>query len=88
MIALAYSSISVRADRAHGTVKAILLAVAFFSGQPNLFANYRQATLFNDMPLTFCFDVFLVMIGWPKTSPDESFAETFAGSRRRNYRLD
>jgi len=23
------------------------------------------------------------MIGWPKTSPDESFAETFAGSRRK-----
>jgi hypothetical protein len=25
----------------------------------------------------FVLDVFLVMIGWPTTSPDESFAETY-----------
>jgi hypothetical protein len=36
------------------------------------------ATLFNDIAIgLFVLDVFLVMIGWPATSPDESFAETY-----------
>ena len=30
----------------------------------------------------FVLDVFLVIAGWPATSPDESFAETCAGSCR------
>jgi hypothetical protein len=34
--------------------------------------------LFNDMAIgLFVLDVFLVMIGWPSTSPDEDFAETY-----------
>ena len=39
-------------------------------------ATDQQATLFNDIAIAlFVLDVFLVMIGWPATSPDESFAE-------------
>jgi hypothetical protein len=60
--------------------KAVMLAVAFLFWAANqLLPNYRQATLFNDIAIAlFVLDVFLVMIGWPATSPDESFAETHA----------
>ena len=60
--------------------KAVMLAVAFLFWAANqLLSNYRQATLFNDIAIAlFVLDVFLVMIGWPATSPDESFAETHA----------
>ena len=59
-------------------VKAILLAVAFLSWAGNqVWADARQATLLNDVAIAlFVLDVFLVMIGRPATSPDESFAET------------
>jgi MFS superfamily sulfate permease-like transporter len=59
-------------------VKAILLAVAFLFWAANqLWPDLRQATLFNDIAIAlFVLDVFLVMVGWPPTSPDESFAET------------
>ena len=58
-------------------LKAVLLAVAFvFWAANQLWPNPRQAILFNDIAIAlFVFDVFLVMIGWPATSPDESFAE-------------
>ena len=60
-------------------VKAILLAVAFFFWAANQFwPDLNQATLFNDIAIgLFVLDVFLVMVGWPATSPDESFAETY-----------
>lgn len=60
-------------------VKAIMLAVAFLFWAANqLWPDLRQATLFNDIAIAlFVLDVFLVMIGWPSTSPDESFAETY-----------
>jgi hypothetical protein len=60
-------------------VKAILLAVAFLFWAANQFwPDLGQATLFNDVAIgLFVLDVFLVMIGWPATSPDESFAETY-----------
>jgi hypothetical protein len=60
-------------------VKAILLAVAFLFWAANQFwPDARPATLFNDIAIAlFVLDVFLVMIGWPATSPDESFAETW-----------
>ncbi len=62
-------------------VKAILLAVAFLFWAANQFwPDLRQATLFNDIAIAlFVLDVFLVMIGWPAASPDESFAETYDG---------
>jgi hypothetical protein len=60
-------------------VKAMMLAVAFLFWAANqLWPDLRQATLFNDIAIAlFVLDVFLVMIGWPTTSPDESFAETY-----------
>jgi len=60
--------------------KAIMLAVAFLFWAANqLLPNYRQATLFNDIAIAlFVLDVLLVIVGWPATSPDESFAETCA----------
>ena len=60
-------------------VKAILLATAFvFWAANQLWPDLSQATLFNDIAVAlFVFDMFLVMIGWPATSPDESFAETY-----------
>jgi hypothetical protein len=60
-------------------VKAILLAIAFLFWAANqLWPALPQATLFNDIAIgLFVLDVFLVMIGWPATSPDESFAEIY-----------
>ena len=58
--------------------KAIMLATAFLFWAANQFwPDLPQATLFNDVAIAlFVFDVFLVMVGWPATSPDESFGET------------
>jgi len=60
-------------------VKAILLAVAFFFWAANQFwPNLHHGTILNDIAIAlFALDVFLVMIGWPASSPDESFAETY-----------
>jgi hypothetical protein len=60
-------------------VKAILLAAAFLFWAANQFwPALRQATRFNDIAIgLFVLDVFLVMIGWPAASPDESFAEAY-----------
>jgi hypothetical protein len=61
-------------------VKAIMLALAFLFWAANqLWPGSPQATLFNDIAIAlFILDVFFVMIGWPTTSPDESFAESYA----------
>jgi hypothetical protein len=66
-------------------VKASMLAVAFLFWAANqLWPDSRQATLYNDIAIAlFVLDVFLVMIGWPGTSPDESFAETYEKSDSR-----
>ena len=60
--------------------KAVMLAVAFLFWAANQFwPDLPQATLFNDVAIAlFVLDVFLVMVGWPATSPDESFAETYS----------
>lgn len=60
-------------------LKAVLLAVAFLFWAANqLWPNLPQATLFNDIAIAlFVLDVFLVIVGWPASSPDESFGETF-----------
>ena len=65
--------------------KAILLAVAFLFWAANqLWPDLPQATLFNDIAIAlFVLDVFLVIVGWPPTSPDESFAETYAASQMK-----
>ena len=61
-------------------VKAALLAIAFLFWAANqLWPDIPQATFFNDIAIAlFVLDVFLVMIGWPGSSPDESFGETYA----------
>lgn len=61
-------------------IKAVLLAVAFLFWAANQFwPNSPRSTLYNDIAIAlFVFDIFLVMIGWPPSSPDSSFAETCA----------
>lgn len=81
MIALAYLVYqSVHRPPAKEWVKAILLAVAFLFWAANqVWRNPQQAMIFNDIAIAlFVLDVFLVMIGWPAASPDESFAETYS----------
>lgn len=81
MIALAYLVYQAAHRPARGELlKAILLAIAFLFWAGNqLWPNLRQATLFNDIAIAlFVLDVFLVIVGWPATSPDESFGETFS----------
>jgi hypothetical protein len=81
MIAVAYLGYQAAHRPARGELlKAILLAIAFLFWAANqLWPDLREATLFNDIAIAlFVLDVFLVMVGWPATSPDESFAETYA----------
>ncbi|MFY9853359.1 MAG: hypothetical protein WAK26_05725 [Terracidiphilus sp.] len=79
MIAVAYL-VYQSANRPSRTeaVKGILLAAAFLFWAANqLWPDLRQATLFNDIAIAlFVFDLFLVIIGWPDSSPDRSFAKS------------
>lgn len=61
-------------------IKAVLLATAFLLWAANqLWPEAARATLYNDLAIAlFVLDVFLVMVGWPWGSPDESFAESFS----------
>jgi hypothetical protein len=80
MIAIAYLFYqSARRPSAKEFLKALMLAIAFLFWAANQFwPDLPQATLFNDIAIAlFVLDVFLVIIGWPTTSPDESFAETY-----------
>jgi hypothetical protein len=86
MIALAYLVYQIaHRPPAMEFAKAIMLAVAFLFWAANQFwPGLPQATLFNDIAIAlFVLDVFLVVVGWPRTSPDSSFAETCAGSCSR-----
>jgi hypothetical protein len=60
-------------------LKAVLLAIAFLLWAANQFwPEASRAILYNDLAIgLFVLDVFLVIVGWPATSPDESFAETY-----------
>ena len=81
MIAVAYLIYQVvHRPPARELIKAVLLAVAFLFWAANQFwPNSAQATLYNDIAIAlFVLDVFLVMIGWPPSSADTSFAETRA----------
>jgi len=63
-------------------IKAIMLALAFFFWAANqVWPNPHQAVIFNDLAIAlFVLDVFLVMVGWPPSSSDESFGETYGDS--------
>jgi hypothetical protein len=88
MIAVAYLVYQVaRRPSRMEFLKAAMLALAFLFWAANqLWPSLPQATLFNDIAIAlFVFDVFLVMVGWPGTSPDESFAETYVESTERGH---
>lgn len=59
-------------------LKTVMVAVAFLFWAANqVWSDPFQAMLFNDIAIAlFVLDVFLVIIGWPPTVPDEGFAET------------
>ncbi len=81
MIALAYIAYQVvHRPPFKELVKAIMLVVAFLFWAANqMWPESHLATLFNDIAVSlFVFDVFLVIIGWPSSSPDSSFAENCA----------
>jgi hypothetical protein len=82
MIAVAYLvyQIALR-PAAPEFLKAIMLAVAFLFWAANQFwPNSPQATLFNDIAIAlFVLDVFLVIVGWPRSSGEASFAESRPG---------
>ena len=69
-------------------LKAALLAFAFLLWAANqLRPEWRAATLLNDGAIgLFVLDVFLVIVGWPAGSPDESFGETCSDVRRKRER--
>jgi hypothetical protein len=64
--------------------KAIMLALAFLFWAANqVWPDPHQAVILNDLAIAlFVLDVFLVMVGWPPGSPDESFGETYGDSPR------
>jgi len=81
LIALAYLVYqTVRRPGKAEMFKATLLAIAFLLwGGNQLWADAVYATLLNDLAIAlFVLDVFFVLIGWPASSPDESFAESYA----------
>ena len=59
--------------------KAALLATAFLFWAANQYwPNSPRSTLYNDVAIAlFVLDVFFVLVGWPASSPDESFAEVY-----------
>jgi hypothetical protein len=67
-------------------LKALMLAVAFLLWAANqLWPELPAATLFNDLAIAlFVLDVFLVIAGWPSSSLDESFAESYPASGQEN----
>jgi hypothetical protein len=81
LIAVAY--LAYQAARKPGkaeVLKAVLLALAFFFWAGNqLWPLAACSTLLNDLAIAlFVLDLFFVLIGWPATSPDESFGESYA----------
>jgi hypothetical protein len=81
LIALAYFVYqSVRRPSRAEMFKAFLLAVAFLFWSANQFwPEATYAMLFNDIAIAlFVLDMFFVIVGWPATSPDESFAEIYS----------
>ncbi|MGD0912308.1 MAG: hypothetical protein ABR928_10445 [Terracidiphilus sp.] len=79
LIAVAYVVYQLeRRPAASEFFKAIMLAAAFLFWAANQFwPASPRATLFNDIAIAlFVLDVFLVIIGWPASSPDSSFGES------------
>lgn len=84
LIALAYLVYqSIRRPGLMEVFKALLLALAFLFWAANQYwPGAACATLLNDLAIAlFVLDVFFVIAGWPATSPDESFAESYIEPR-------
>lgn len=80
LIAVAYLVYqSIRRPGPAELFKAVLLATAFLLWAGNQYwPTASWSTLLNDLAIAlFVLDVFFVLIGWPASSPDESFAETY-----------
>ena len=80
LIAIAYLAYqSIRRPGLAELCKAFLLAIAFLFWAANQYwPDSPRSTLYNDIAIAlFVLDVFFVIIGWPATSPDESFAEVY-----------
>jgi len=89
MIAVAYLVYQmVRRPAWTEALKAALLAVAFLLWAANQYwPQARAATALNDGAIgLFVLDVFLVIVGWPASSPDESFGETYSDASRKKER--
>jgi hypothetical protein len=58
-------------------LKAVLLVAAFLFWAANQYwPGLSQATLFNDIAIAlFVFDIFLVLVGWPRASSESVFTE-------------
>lgn len=85
LIALAYLVYqTVRRPGLSEILKAVLLAIAFLFWAANQFwPDAAAANLFNDIAIAlFVLDVFFVIVGWPASSPDESFAESYSDPKR------
>jgi hypothetical protein len=81
LIAIAYLVYqSIRRPGPAELFKAILLAAAFLLWAGNQYwPDAAFATLLNDLAIAlFVLDVFFVIVGWPASSPDESFGESYA----------
>src|SRR5271166_2937288 len=80
LIAVAYLVYqSIRQPGPAELFKATLLAIAFLFWAANQYwPDSPHATLYNDIAIAlFVLDIFFVILGWPATSPDESFGETY-----------
>ncbi len=91
MIAVAYLAYqSVHRPSRMEWLKAILLAIAFLFWAANqCWRDPYQAMVFNDIAIAlFVLDVFLVMVGWPPSSADESFGETYAELEKKTNSAD
>lgn len=80
LIAIAYLAYqSIRRPGPAELFKALLLAIAFLFWAANQYwPDSPRTNLYNDIAIAlFVLDLFFVLIGWPATSPDESFGETY-----------
>jgi hypothetical protein len=85
LIAVAYLAYqTVRKPGKAEVLKAVLLAAAFLLWAGNqLWPLASWSTLLNDLAIAlFVLDIFFVLIGWPATSPDESFGESYARPKK------
>jgi hypothetical protein len=79
LIAVAYlAHQSVLRPAPRELLKTVLVALAFLLWAANVvWPEPHLAVVFGDAAIAlFVLDVFLVIIGWPPTPPDEGFAET------------